>query len=138
VRVAERSANRGTPGAARVTRRFVRLGSWDVRYRVRRRSWDVRRGAEHRWGAERRGARERRFPRWNPPTFHSWARSCLGEDSKGGTRLRYTVRHTPAGSRGVKGSGPREMRESTRPRFTVGYRLLTWGARSGSLSPDRD
>jgi hypothetical protein len=56
----------------------------------------------------------------------------------GGARPRYTVGHTPAGKRGVNRRGAGEMRESTRPRFIVGYRLLTGGAGRGGLRPGRD
>jgi hypothetical protein len=72
-----------------------------------------------------------------PPMFHSWARSCRWEDSRGGARPRYTVGHTPAWRRGDRGRGTREMRESIRPRFIVGYRLLTRRAGRGGLSPGR-
>jgi hypothetical protein len=55
----------------------------------------------------------------------------------GGARPRCMIGHTLAGVTGVKGRGARKMREGTRPRCTVWYRLLTREAGRGGLSPGR-
>jgi hypothetical protein len=156
---ARRGAGRKARGGAR---RKAPRRSRDTRCGTERGRGAGRRGCETRgvalWRIRDEGLKEERDVRRCPPTFHSWARSRRGEDSRGGARSRYTVGH-PLDRIGVygrrclptfhswahsrrekRGQGKRCKREERKYPLT----FHSWipsshqGSRRGGLSPGRD